>query len=594
MGPSRRRQTSARKSSRRTYIILVFVFVAGVIIWSSTSTTVAVPSVPSVADLSETAKHAADIIYRPKLPKLYNPFSDLVHEPPEQADSSHGFTRWYSDLKWLNPFSSDTTLDEQRAVLPPLAPRTPIYTFYDANANKDPKVVEAEHKLLLTWRRAWWAKGFRPIVLGRPEAMKNPLYQKWQKVNSKSTLENDVMRWLAWGHMGGGIMANWLALPMTRYEDSTLQSLRQSKFTGLTLFKGVSSGLVCGAAANINSALKEALESASLAQSTTLTDLFPSSSITYASHGNSIAYYDMKTITANYKTVGVELSNNQVVGLGLLHQLMNAHLHITWQNIFTDGVAVLQPHPLHTTTMVDFAFLAARNLLQCPESPLPASCPPNQPACLPCKSSSAANMDVSTPQSFRNKTTQFTIGTVPHPYTFAMLHYSKESLDVSFVRRKTERDMWLTGATVELLGDKIGGPQRLSSFKDAVASNYASAHSLWLTPELDEPLKLEWLVGFGLPRSVAKDASGVAPKKGAFVPTSSELAREKMLLELARETLRSKRENPTVKMVEAWNMADTEAWRFVEAFAVRRRLEREKWEDQEKKFAGAEDDSEGL
>lgn len=38
--------------------------------------------------------------------------------------------------------------------------------------------------------------------------------------------------------------------------------------------------------------------------------------------------------------------------------------------------------------------------------------------------------------------------------------------------------------------------------------------------------------------------------------------------------------------VEAWHLADTEAWRFVRAWGARGRLERRRWEDEERRFAG--------
>ena len=44
--------------------------------------------------------------------------------------------------------------------------------------------------------------------------------------------------------------------------------------------------------------------------------------------------------------------------------------------------------------------------------------------------------------------------------------------------------------------------------------------------------------------------------------------------------------------VEAWNMADTEAWRFVRAFAAREVVERRRWEEEERRFAGGKEEEE--
>lgn len=169
------------------------------------------------------------------------------------------------------------------------------------------------------------------------------------------------------------------------------------------------------------------------------------------------------------------------------------------------------------------------------------------------------------------------------------MHYNKESLTIPFLRRNTMRDQWLNATTFELLGSKIGGPSRLVLFKEAVASPYAMTHSLWITAERTEAIQRDWLFGFELPRAQSA-ASPWSNGAGAGLSTA-QIAKQRMLLELSRETMGSKVQEPLVRSVEAWNLADTEAWRFVQAFGVRRRTEREKWEEQESRyssFAGGE------
>lgn len=93
-----------------------------------------------------------------------------VHKPPQQINSTSEDASWYSDWRWLNPFSSSVTLDEDRALLPPLPERPFIYTYYDTTITKDKEAQKIDKETLLTWRRAWWAKGFRPVVLTQAEA----------------------------------------------------------------------------------------------------------------------------------------------------------------------------------------------------------------------------------------------------------------------------------------------------------------------------------------------------------------------------------------------------------------------------------------
>jgi len=116
---------------RRLGPLLLLAILLVVIVVSVTRTSSTAVAVPTVADLQEGAKQAANALANPSLPKFWNPFSPGAH-PPDQADSSSEDTRWYSELRWLNPFSSEIVLDESRALLPPLQPRQSIYAYYEA------------------------------------------------------------------------------------------------------------------------------------------------------------------------------------------------------------------------------------------------------------------------------------------------------------------------------------------------------------------------------------------------------------------------------------------------------------------------------
>lgn len=67
-------------------------------------------------------------------------------------------------------------------------------------------------------------------------------------------------------------------------------------------------------------------------------------------------------------------------------------------------------------------------------------------------------------------------------------------------------------------------------------------------------------------------------------PTEQQMALEVELLGKARNVLKSK--DPRVgrikEVAEAWNLADTEAWKFVRAYRARSVVERFKWEEEEK------------
>jgi hypothetical protein len=66
--------------------------------------------------------------------------------------------------------------------------------------------------------------------------------------------------------------------------------------------------------------------------------------------------------------------------------------------------------------------------------------------------------------------------------------------------------------------------------------------------------------------------------------------KEEIRLGKARDALKSKEKHmmKIVDEVEQWNLQDTEAWKFARAYSARRRMERKKWEEDERGFAGSE------
>lgn len=223
-------------------------------------------------------------------------------------------------------------------------------------------------------------------------------------------------------------------------------------------------------------------------------------------------------------------------------------------------------------------------------------------------------MTIRTPRIFRNDTDVFTIGTMPHPYTIQSLVKDTDSLDTSFIRRKTDRDIWIVAVTKELLGTGRSSFSRLPALKDAVASEYGSARSLWLNAErpfdrdnMEDQDELNWAFGFDVPRehlTLGRSETPVpGPERrpklpepdygdGGPPPSEQQLQTQKILLEKAKVFLktsekRSEKAGRKVReAVEAWNLADTEGWKFIRAFSARRRTERRQWEEEESSFLG--------
>ena len=521
-----------------------------------------------------------------------------THRPEPQKNSTSGDIHWYSDLKWLNPFSSSITFDEYRSVLPPLRTRPPIYTFYDGAAEKDEKVRAEENKLLLIWRRAWWAQGLRPVVLGPSEAAKHPLYASVKAKKPNAQLESDVLRWLAWGQMGSGILANWLCVPLSVRDDKLLTQLRSGRYSKLTVFDGLGSGLLTGDQEAINGALKDALDSPKFGDSKALIDIL---SINAEFKPASIGFYDANAVAERYKPVSNKLAENKPEGLASLAELILSHLHLTFRNRFPDGFAVLTPFPSKTHLVTHAAYSLANALRDCPKSPMQDSCPLNQPSCKPCSPSTAP--PILTPEAYANSSSTYTIGTLPHPYTLASLLSRTRDITTRHIRRDTKRDRWIGAVTDKTLGEKLGGPSRLVGFKDAVAGDIGTARSFWMIDGQEPARKdIEYHFGFTLPTFNVSEASlppipnmslGLEGSKREKKSREKDVKLQKDLLEDAQELVRHKTKKKSKggvkEMVEAWNLADTEAWRFVRAFRARERVVREKWEQEERRFAGGEE-----
>ncbi|PVH94338.1 hypothetical protein DM02DRAFT_194222 [Periconia macrospinosa] len=608
---------------------------AGVVLFLITIFTLGPPSsasVPTLDQVKEAAKHP----HLPKVPHVLPSVEEVLNlakpghkGPPKQANSTvsseYRIIKWITDFKWRNPYSSETTLDKNSAVLPPLQQRPPIYTFYDTRAKKDKAVRDAENRLILAWRRAWWAQGFRPQVLSRVEALQNPQHELVQRMDLAPNVEHEIMRWLAWDEMGGGIITNWLALPMAEHDNVMLSFLRRGEYPDLSRIDMLHHAVFYGDGAVVKAAVRKAINNPLLKNSTANSDkigalvkkdggvvvnLLAPEDVNVDTTKNGIAYYSKHVLGKKYggksRAVVEKMSNSTYPeGLELLSNLINAHLHLTFQETYPEGISIVKPLPEHTTALMYEAIDIARNLTQCPTSPMPKSCPPNRQNCKYCDPAHPMKMQLQ--PALVNSTKQYTIGTVPHPYTLTSLHYSRDSITPQFLRNEAkDRNMWLTALTDKIAAEGHSEQYRLVDFKTLVAARDKPSHSLWLTAERVEQTDLNWIFGFNLPQASYTKAEPppntpqelvLSPRPGnpspipdVKVPEERWIMNEEERLKKARNVLKSKDKNDVsvVEATEQWNMADAEAWRFARAFAARRRMERVKWEEEEKKFSGSE------
>jgi hypothetical protein len=222
-------------------------------------------------------------------------------------------------------------------------------------------------------------------------------------------------------------------------------------------------------------------------------------------------------------------------------------------------------------------------------------------------------MRILTPPVFRNKSSIFTIATVPHPWTMQSLIHTRDDMDLKYIRRNTSRDTWIMAATKEFLGTGISSFARLAPVKKSVASEYGISRSLWLTAEQPALVSsatdledLNWVFGFDIAGAQLKNGRSETPVPGPErrppppkqefdgpMPTEEQLNKQKALVASGGAFVRQGEPRGGKKevvrkrdAVEAWNMADAEIWKFVRAFAARRTLERKTWESEERRYQG--------
>ena len=454
--------------------------------------------------------------------------------------------------------------------------------------------------------------------------MNNKLHDQVQKLKVDPELEADLFSWLAWGSMGTGLLADWRCFPMARYDDDVLSYLRNGTFRDhIIRIDRLSNGVFAGEKDKINEAIANVVGQANReTKAKSIIDAVPADVFETRSPG-AFALYSSNAITSMYPAVGEKIVSEPALGRTALVQLINSHLHQTFQDSFPEGVAVLRPFPRQTTALVEPNLFLAKKLVECAYSPLPPTCPPNRPGCEPCDT--GKKMPITQPPAYRNSSLIFTIGTVPHPYTLTSLLMGSDQVTASYVRRDTERDPWLTEVTKDLLGKQWGGPSRVVVLKDMVAGDAGVCSSLWMTVEslLAEPGvglpstlldELEWQFGFLIPRDPEEAAKADKKKKGnndskknaKETEHKDSVQGEYDLITKARELLQSDQpDDVSIKNVtEAWHLADTEAWRFIRAYRLvlpvtrlnlvltiwflmisgRRVVERKKWEEEEKNF----------
>lgn len=112
-----------------------------------------------------------------------------------QDDGAGGWlTRWF-------PALSRSRFLENAESQPALVQRCPVYTYIDTTIHRHGSI---DFDILQTWMRAFWALGFKPVVLTDKDSRRHPHYVLFRNSGLFSDARLvDFGKWLAMAQYGG-------------------------------------------------------------------------------------------------------------------------------------------------------------------------------------------------------------------------------------------------------------------------------------------------------------------------------------------------------------------------------------------------------
>lgn len=356
-------------------------------------------------------------------------------------------------------------------------------------------------------------------------------------------------------------------IPMAPYDDHTFTALRRCDFTYATRYENYGHRVFAGDKASIDAVLKYITSAKGDNGTVTIEGA--------TKMANNLFHIDpLPKSFADYTSEAIKIKYPKLQ-FSDLPKLINAHLHENWIARFSSGISLLLPFPETLGALHYPAQVLAERLAACPvDNPEPESCPSNKQDCKPCKK----GLKVTPSKTFTNKTGIFSLGTIPHPYTFIALTNPEinlstdyEDKSIRFVRRRTQRDEWLRAVTIPV---SVGSGPRVVTIKAATANPTSTT----ILSTSDAGFKdIEWTLGFTLPTE--EELKLDLPKPDA--------QQVKVLDTTHKDAFSAKdggKKKRLRRAVEAWNLGGTEVWKFGRAYVDRMEMERRKWSEAEKAF----------
>ncbi len=455
----------------------------------------------------------------------------------------------------LRSFKRQRSYTDIELDMPSLIPRCPIYTFHDTDTTSSTDELE----VIAVWRKAFWAAGFRPIVLSTQDSQKHPKYANVLEKVKDEKPPTLLLKWLAWSVVGGGILTDWTVIPfMYEMKNPSLYLLQSCTFDALAIqrYENFGESILMGANGPVANFLERLLAVEDFNSLDLLT--FGGDDFQVLATPSDLAYYSPDIIVSRYENME----------LRQLAVLINAHLHQAMLLAFPEKILVVNPFFEISKILVFPALRIARQLARCPSSPLKSSQSPLHQYDTPCE---VRKHPVAYAQGITNSTKSIQLLTVAHPLTYLWLKQKRAKVQPSFVRRHTDRDSWMVATTRDISPAGVGAEKRLTILKRALISQSVAILAATWEESWDEN-DVSGVLGFSLPPISFEDEiiDGEGTRKYADNVTLLSEAK-KTVLGLDAESLRQR------AFVEAWNLADTGMWRFVQLIVKNANDERRAW-----------------
>ncbi|ANB15648.1 hypothetical protein AWJ20_3285 [Sugiyamaella lignohabitans] len=464
---------------------------------------------------------------------------------------------------------------------PTINSRVKVYTFYN------PSPGDSDSPIVEVWKRAMWAAGFEPVVLNIDDCKKHDKFKMFEEASAKNIdYFKKNMKWFAWAAKGGGILMDYRVIPVSRGSlTSQVGLLERIKFYSdgfLKRYEPMKLLLVTGGSSS-ERIVRAVLD---FENDNNIVDLFDK--YDDEDERDTFAYYSAE----NVKTMsnGRELSSLEIA------KLMNTHLHHAFLKQFqTQGVVVIDPLQAGAHALTVPGEFIATQLAKCPANDeFYNVCPPiirlvteaelftakkvpflenSKGLCNnPCwnDDSSSTIIPVTNIEYLPElDSNHFAIMGYPHPLSVLSVLERNASVSVHDSRSRIQRNTLVRQLTSQYIpGNTVGMNHRLLLLKDAIYQAPALSNCIWFNwedahrstvEETHEFLQnLSWEVGFEM--DLVDDLS-----TNSLTDNSEEAKALRAILDASQKRALDKA-NKDRMGIEAWNLADTEIWKFLAAF----------------------------